>query len=277
MRIIRFLDEHGTERFGVDYQEDGTAELLSNHPLHGGRPNGERLAVAKLLCPIVPPAIMCIGLNYRQHAAETGQDLPEHPVLFMKNPAAINHPGDPIHLPACSFGPEVDYEVELGVIIGQQARDVDEADAIEHVLGYTVGNDVSARRWQKHAGGGQWVRGKSFDTFCPFGPCIVTPDELTDPQTLELTTQLNGEVMQQSSTADMIFSVARLVAELSRDMTLLAGTLILTGTPSGVGVARDPRVFLKPGDTVACRIDRIGELTNPVEGQACDQIGRAHV
>jgi len=265
MRYLRFIDEAGHTRFGCNPSDDyADAELLSGSPLEAGQPTGNRLPIKKLLCPIEPTVVMCIGLNYRKHAEETGAELPKWPVLFMKNLAAVNHPGDPIVLPACSVGPEVDYEVELGVVIGKRTRDVAAADAFDHVLGYTVGNDVSARRWQKHAGGGQWVRGKSFDTFCPFGPCIVDTDQIPDPQTLEVSTTLNGQTMQQENTADMIFSVAELISELSKDLTLLPGTLILTGTPSGVGVARKPPVYLKAGDTVTCTISGIGELTNPV-------------
>lgn len=265
MRTIRFIDGTGSERFGCGANADFTeAEVLSGSPVAGGRPTGERVAIGRLLCPIEPTAILCIGLNYRRHAEETGAEIPKWPVLFMKNPSAANDPGGPIVLPACSVGPEVDYEVELGVVIGRDAKNVSETSALEHVLGYTVCNDVSARRWQKHGGGGQWVRGKSFDTFCPFGPCIVTTEEIPDPQALEVSTTVNGKEMQRSPTADMIFTVRQLISELSRDLTLRAGTLLLTGTPSGVGVAREPAVYLKPGDTVTCTITEIGSLTNPV-------------
>lgn len=263
MRIIRFIDDTGTVRFGHQLDAD-FADVLSDSPLAGGQPTGEHATIQKILCPIEPPAIYCIGLNYRKHAEETGAELPRWPVLFMKNPGAINHPGEPIVLPACSVGPEVDYECELAVVIGKPAKNVSEDEALNYVLGYTVANDVSARRWQKHSGGGQWVRGKSFDTFCPFGPAIVTPDDLPNPQSLNVRTLLNGDVMQDANTNDMIFTVAQLIAELSKDLTLLPGALLLTGTPSGVGVARNPPVFLKEGDTVTCAIDVIGELTNPV-------------
>ena len=221
--------------------------------------------MARLLAPIEPRAILCIGLNYRDHAAETGAKLPNRPVLFMKNPAALTHPGSPIAIPSESVErPEVDYEAELAVVIGTAARGVSVDDALGHVLGYTVGNDVSARRMQKRGGGGQWVRGKSYDTFCPLGPVLVTADELPDPQSLAIETRLNGEVMQSSSTSEMIFGVAELIADLSREMTLLPGTVLMTGTPHGVGFVRDPRVFLMPGDEVAITIERIGTLRNPV-------------
>ncbi|MHB1155361.1 MAG: fumarylacetoacetate hydrolase family protein [Phycisphaerales bacterium] len=268
MRIIRFIDDTNTIRFGHQLDND-FADVFSDSPLAGGKPTGEHVTIQKILCPIVPSAIYCIGLNYRKHAEETGAELPRWPVLFMKNPASINHPGDPIVLPACSTGPEVDYECELAVVIGRAAKNVSESRALDYVLGYTVANDVSARRWQKHSGGGQWVRGKSFDSFCPFGPAIVTPgsgpDEIPDPQSLPLRTTLNGNVMQDANTNDMIFTVAQLISELSKDLTLLPGSLLLTGTPSGVGVARKPPVFLQGGDTVTCSIQGLGELTNPVK------------
>ncbi len=265
MKLARFLDPQGHLRHGLD-RGDGTAELLTHPPLEGPlRPAGEVATIARRLPPVAPVNIFCIGLNYRRHAEETGAAIPEQPVVFMKPTTAAIADGEPILLPACSrHGPEVDYECELAVVIGKAGKDIPEADALGHVLGYTVANDVSARRWQKHSGGGQWVRGKSFDTFCPLGPTLVTPDELPDPQSLRLTTRLNGEVMQQDTTADMIFSVARLIAFLSQDTTLVPGTVILTGTPPGVGVARKPPVFLKEGDVVAVEIEGIGSLTNPV-------------
>lgn len=272
MRIIRFWDDQGTERWGHDQQGDSAA-LLEGDPLDGIRPvpvpgagpGAGRAKVARLLAPVKPRAILCIGLNYRDHARETGKAIPDRPVLFMKNPAAVQDPEAPIRLlPQFVQRPEVDFEVELAVVLGRAARDVRPEEALDHVLGYTIGNDVSARRVQKHGGGGQWVRGKSYDTFCPLGPALVTPDEVTDPQALRLSTRLNGEVMQDSSTAEMIFSVAELLADLSTGTTLLPGTVLLTGTPHGVGFARDPRVFLQPGDLLELRIDGLGTLRNPV-------------
>lgn len=264
MRVIRFLDDRGKIHLGHDFNGQDAAAIDGQFPGEF-RATDQRVAVAKLLAPIVPRAIICIGLNYRDHARETGADIPDQPVVFMKNPATLSHPGDPIVIPPRMVNqPEVDVENELTVVIGRDCRGATLDSALDYVAGYTIGNDVSARRLQKGGGAGQWVKGKSCDSFCPLGPAIVTPDELGDPQTLNVTTELNGQVMQQSNTSEMIFSVATLIAELSRDMTLLAGTVILTGTPSGVGVARNPPVFLKPGDTVTCRIDRIGELSNPV-------------
>ena len=264
MRIVRFLDEKGRECYGHNFR-DGHAMLLEGHLLQGLQETGTRVSVKKLLAPLQPVAILCIGLNYRKHAIETGIKIPEYPVLFMKNPAAVANPGDPIVLPkVCVNPPQVDYEAELAAVIGKPARNVSAARALDYVLGYTAGNDVSARWWQQHAGASQWIRGKSFDTFCPLGPELVTADEIPDPQNLQLRCILNNEVMQDGNTSDMIFSVAQLIAFLSEGTTLLPGTVILTGTPSGVGFVRQPPVFLKPGDVVTIEIERIGTLTNPL-------------
>ena len=264
MRIVRFLDEKGRECYGHDLG-DGHAMLLEGHLFQGLQETGTRVSVKKLLAPLQPVAILCIGLNYRKHAIETGIKIPEYPVLFMKNPAAVANPGDPIVLPkVCVNPPQVDYEAELAAVIGKPARNVSAARALDYVLGYTAGNDVSARWWQQHAGASQWIRGKSFDTFCPLGPELVTADEIPDPQNLQLRCILNNEVMQDGNTSDMIFSVAQLIAFLSEGTTLLPGTVILTGTPSGVGFVRQPPVFLKPGDVVTIEIERIGTLTNPL-------------
>jgi 2-keto-4-pentenoate hydratase/2-oxohepta-3-ene-1,7-dioic acid hydratase in catechol pathway len=264
MRIVRFLDEEGKECYGYDFRE-GHATLLKGDSVPQLQDKGTLVSVKKLLAPLQPVAILCIGLNYRQHATETGTKIPEYPVLFMKNPAAIAHPGDPIILPsACMNQPQVDYEAELAVVIGKPARNVSAAKALDYVLGYTAGNDVSARWWQKNGGASQWIRGKSFDTFCPLGPELITADEISDPQNLRLRCILNNEVMQDGNTSDMIFPVAELIEFLSQGTTLLPGTVILTGTPSGVGFVRQPPVFLKPGDVVSIEVERIGVLTNPV-------------
>ncbi|QDU71240.1 fumarylacetoacetate hydrolase family protein [Mucisphaera calidilacus] len=265
MRIIRYHADDGTTHAGIETQP-GTAQRLAGDPIAEGlATTGDTDTVARLLAPVVPPTIFCIGQNYRQHALETGAAIPEQPVIFMKPPTALQDPNGPIAIPrCCRRGDEVDYEVELAVVIGKRCRDVSERDALNVVFGYSVANDVSARRWQKHAGGGQWIRGKSFDTFCPLGPAIITADALPDPQDLQLTTTIHGETLQDSNTADMIFTVAELIAFLSLDTTLEPGTVILTGTPQGVGVARDPKRFLQPGDSVTVAIDGIGELTNPV-------------
>ncbi|MDX1764440.1 MAG: fumarylacetoacetate hydrolase family protein [bacterium] len=264
MEIIRFIDEQNQTVHGHHYK-DGVAVALKGSLAEGFTDTGQECRVIKLLAPLEPSAILGIGLNYHDHAKETGMPSPEHPILFMKNPASLHHPDDPIVLPPSCMDPlQVDYEAELAVVIGQKVKDVSVDEALGSVLGYTAANDVSARRWQKLGGGGQWVRGKSFDTFCPLGPVLVTADEIPDPQRLEVQCRLNGQVMQDGSTADMIFSVARLIAFLSEGMTLLPGTVILTGTPKGVGMARKPEVYLKPGDQIAVTISGIGTLTNPV-------------
>ncbi|GAB4186060.1 MAG: fumarylacetoacetate hydrolase family protein [Phycisphaeraceae bacterium] len=264
MRITRFESDDNKYYFGIDLG-NGSAEVIHSDPLlEPPRTTGETRPIRRRLAPIEPTNLFCIGKNYREHAAEMDSDAPPRPIVFMKPSTALNHPDQPIRLPACSPQPEVDYEGELAVVIGKAGRDIPRDKALEHVFGYTIANDVSARWWQKQGGGGQWVRGKSFDTFCPLGPVLVTADEVPDPQNLTLTTTLNGRIMQQGSTRDMIFPVAELIAFLSQDTTLLPGTVILTGTPAGVGAGRKPPVFLKPGDTVSITLEPIGTLTNTV-------------
>lgn len=264
MRIIRFLDDGGNEWTGCADME-GSAAIITGDILGSFRVTEGRARIKTILAPLKPVAILCIGLNYRMHAQETGMDLPEHPVLFMKNPAAATGPYSDIEIPQSCIDPlQVDYEVELGVVIGRSGKNIKRERALEHVLGYTCANDLSARRWQKHGGGGQWVRAKSFDTFCPLGPALITADEISDPQNLNLTCTLNGQVMQTGSTSDMIFSVAELISRLSESMTLLAGTTILTGTPSGVGFTRSPPVYLKPGDLLKSSVSGVGEMVNRV-------------
>ena len=265
MRIIRFFDESGNKRYGKDLG-GGSAEVIHHSPfMEPLRTTGETLKIARLLAPVEPANLFCIGKNYLEHAAEfDGGSAPARPIVFIKPSTTLTHPGLPIRLPACSTQPEVDYEGELAVVIGTPGRDIPKAHAMVHVLGYTIAHDVSARWWQKVGGGGQWARGKGFDTFCPLGPVLVTADEIPDPQNLNITTTLNGQVMQQGNTRDMIFPVDELIAFLSKDTTLLPGTVILTGTPAGVGAARKPPVFLKSGDEVSIEIDGIGKLTNPV-------------
>jgi 2-keto-4-pentenoate hydratase/2-oxohepta-3-ene-1,7-dioic acid hydratase in catechol pathway len=228
---------------------------------------GQAADIHQLLAPIVPSAILCIGLNYRRHAAEGKQALPEYPVLFMKTPTAVQHPGAPILLPRHLPSDQVDYECELAVVIGKECRNVARGDALGYVLGYSCANDVSARDWQLQRGGGQWCRGKTFATFCPLGPCLVTADEITNPNTLGIKTILNGETMQDWNTNDMIFDVPTLIEFLSGSTVLAPGTVLLTGTPHGVGAARTPPVFLRDGDTVTIEIERIGALTNPVRNE----------
>ena len=273
MKLVRYLDRHGVAHDGIQHP-DGSVELAEGLLYHDLRPAGVPADIAKLLAPLQPVSLLCIGLNYRRHAEETGGWAPEHPVLFMKGINAVQNPGDPIELPRWLRSDEVDYECELAVIIGKACKNVPRERALEYVLGYTCANDVSARDWQTRGGGRQWCRGKSFDTFAPLGPCIVTADELPNPNALGIRTLLNGETVQDWNTNDMIFDVAELVSFLSGSTTLLPGTVILTGTPHGVGTARNPPLYLKAGDTVTVEIDGIGALTNPVVEEAVPNSGR---
>ena len=208
-----------------------------------------------------PSKIVCVGLNYRDHADEQGAELPSAPLLFAKWPNALIGPGEPIVIPAETQ--RVDYEAELGVVIAKRCRRVAADDALEAVGGYLCLNDVSARDLQ--FADGQWTRAKSIDTFCPVGPRLVPAEDVPDPQALGIRCLLNGEVMQNSTTANMIFSVAEVIAYASRTMTLEPGDLLATGTPAGVGVFRDPPVLLHDGDEVTIEIERLGALTNPVQ------------
>jgi 2-keto-4-pentenoate hydratase/2-oxohepta-3-ene-1,7-dioic acid hydratase in catechol pathway len=264
MKIQRHLDSHNEPGF-FRLLPDGSSEKLAGDFRSGFFRTGEAADVAKLLAPVIPPAVFCAGLNYRKHAEETGARIPAFPVLFMKASSAVQNPGDPIIIPSRLASHEVDYECELAVVIGKAAKNVSRAEALDYVAGYTCANDVSARDWQVRFGGSQWCRGKTFDTFLPLGPCLVTPDEIPDPNSLTIRTILNGVTMQEENTADMIFDVASLIEFFSGSTTLLPGTVILTGTPSGVGMARKPPVWLKPGDSVTIEIEKIGSLTNPVE------------
>jgi 2-keto-4-pentenoate hydratase/2-oxohepta-3-ene-1,7-dioic acid hydratase in catechol pathway len=208
--------------------------------------------------------ILGIGLNYKRHAEESGMKPPEFPVLFAKGLNTVQNPGDPIQIPTAIASHEVDYECELAVVIGQACKNVSRKDALDYVLGYTCANDVSACDWQIKKGGGQWCRGKFFDTFCPLGPCLVTTDEIQNPNALGIRTTLNGEIVQDWNTNDMIFDVPTLIEFLSGSTTLLPGTVILTDTPHGVGMAAKPPRWLKAGDSVTIEIDSIGRLENPV-------------
>ncbi len=266
MRIIRYEDSAGNIGLAVE-GPDGVARAADGD-LFGPLTLTDRKAdIHKQLAPLVPTAILCIGLNYRRHAAEGNAPIPQWPVLFMKSPGAIQNPGDPIYLPRHLKSDEVDYECELAVVIGKRCKNVRRGEALDYVFGYTGANDVSARDWQKQYGGSQWCRGKTFDTFCPLGPVLVTKDEIPNPNSLQIKTVLNGAVMQDWNTDDMIFDVPTLIEFLSGSTTLLPGTVILTGTPHGVGMARKPPVLLKDGDEITIEIDRIGALTNPVRDE----------
>jgi 2-keto-4-pentenoate hydratase/2-oxohepta-3-ene-1,7-dioic acid hydratase in catechol pathway len=209
-----------------------------------------------------PEKIICIGLNYADHARETGIEPPPEPVIFNKLPSAVCGDWQPIVLPKESR--EVDYEAELVIVIGQGGRHIPREEALAHVAGYCCGNDVSARDWQLRKPGGQWLLGKSFDTFAAFGPAIITADEIPDPGNLQILLRLNGQTMQRSSTSQFIFPVDYLISYISNICTLAPGDLIFTGTPPGVGFARKPPVFLKPGDVIEIEIEKLGILRNPV-------------
>ncbi|MBS0204373.1 MAG: fumarylacetoacetate hydrolase family protein [Planctomycetes bacterium] len=237
---------------GLSAAASALAAGLSKGPFVTGRP----------LAPIATPSkVICIGLNYRDHALETNSPIPEEPVVFNKFPQAVVGPDDNVVLPAVAH--EVDYEAELVVVIGKQGRRIRREDAFQYVAGYTVGNDVSARDWQKGRPGGQWLLGKTPDTFAPTGPHLVTADEV-DPHNLRVQLRLNGETMQDSSTKELIFGIDELIAHLSKLFALQPGDLIFTGTPPGVGAARKPPVYIKPGDTMEVEIEGLGVLVNPV-------------
>jgi 2-keto-4-pentenoate hydratase/2-oxohepta-3-ene-1,7-dioic acid hydratase in catechol pathway len=216
---------------------------------------------APALAPLRPSAIVCIGLNYADHVRESGMETPKRPLVFAKLPQSVIGPDEAIAIDA-SVTEQVDWEVELAVVIGEIARNVPVERALDHVFGYTVANDVSARDLQ--FSDGQWVRAKSLDTFCPLGPAVVSADEIPDPQALALRTRVNGELVQDSSTSEMIFGVAELIAFCSRSFTLRPGDVLLTGTPWGCGAFMDPPRFLAPGDTVETEVEGVGTLVNPV-------------
>jgi 2-keto-4-pentenoate hydratase/2-oxohepta-3-ene-1,7-dioic acid hydratase in catechol pathway len=240
-------------------------EILEHAARAGKRADAVRVPVdkARLAAPVPDPQkIVCLGLNYRDHAAETNAPLPKEPILFSKYPTALIGSGDAIILPAVSN--EVDFEAELVIVVGKRGRHLTIDNALRHVAGYTVGHDVSARDWQLKKDGKQWMAGKTFDTFAPTGPELVMADEVANPHDLAIRLRLNGNLMQDSNTRQMIFGVAETLAYLSKVFTLEPGDLIFTGTPPGVGFARKPPVYLKAGDVVEVEIAGIGLLRNPV-------------
>lgn len=264
MKIIRFLTEANDIRRGVvESLEDQTAYIIMGNLFDYFWVSKERESIKKILPPVIPPNIIGIGLNYAKHADETNIRYPEIPVMFLKGVNAVTGHLDPIILPKA--GPdEVDYEAELAIVISKAAKNVSVDEAKDYIFGYCCANDVSARDWQIKKQKTQWCRGKSFDTFCPLGPMLVTADEITNPDNLNIQIEINGTIYQKSNTSDMIFNVATLVSDLSQSMTLLPGTVILTGTPEGVGFTRQPPVFLKEGDQVTVSIENLGNLINPV-------------
>ncbi len=264
MKIIRYSNPQGTIHYGSE-QPDGSSFRIDGNIYGDFKVSAERAVITKLLAPIAPAQILCNGLNYGRHADETGAKRPERPILFVKGINALQHPGDPIEIPTHLPSNEVDYECELAVVIGRACKNVARAQALDYVLGYTCANDVSARDHQIKLGGGQWCRGKFFDTFAPLGPRLVTRDEIPNPNALKIATILNGERVQDWTTSDMIFDIPTLIEYLSGSTTLVPGTVILTGTPHGVGMAAKPTPrWLRPGDSVSIEIEKIGTLTNPV-------------
>ncbi len=263
MKIIRYQNSTG-QISHASPQDDGSALCIEGDIFGDTRVSSQAADVDKVLAPIAPVAIYCTGLNYRHHAAESGMAIPQFPILFMKAPSSVCGPNDTIRLPSKLPSDSVDYECELAVIIGKNCLNATRENALDFVLGYTAANDVSARDWQIGKGGSQWCRGKTFDTFCPLGPALVTRDEIPDPNALAIKTVLNGQTVQDWNTRDMIFDVAQLIEFYSADTTLPPGTVILTGTPHGVGMAREPRLWLKDGDEVTIEIEKIGALTNSV-------------
>jgi len=227
--------------------------------------NPGRKIEVRIASPIHRPSkIICLGKNYAEHAKEGGFENPETPLLFCKTPNALSGPYDPIILPRSSG--QVDWEVELAVIISKEGKRIAKTDAFDYVAGFTVMNDVSGR--QAQFSDSQWFRGKSFDSFAPAGPFIVTPDEIDDVNNLRLTAVVDGEIMQDGNTRDMIFDIRAIIENISEDITLIPGDIISTGTPAGVGIFRDPPVVLKPGNVVECRIEQIGAIINKVvDGQ----------
>ena len=265
MRIARFKIQDGDRIAWGVRDESAWCEVRSL--FDAGSRTGERFSDEEvtLLAPVEPPNVIAIGLNYREHAEETGAAIPERPVVFLKATSAVIGPGAPIRLPALAPS-KVDVEAELAIVIAKAARNIDEDEVDEHVLGYTCGNDVSARDCQLELDV-QWARGKSFDSFCPLGPWIET--EL-NPEKLGIRSMIDGTPLQESRTSDMIFSCRKLVSFLSRCMTLLPGTVILSGTPPGVGMARHPTVFLEEGNEVSIAIEGIGTLVNPVVAESAE-------
>jgi 2-keto-4-pentenoate hydratase/2-oxohepta-3-ene-1,7-dioic acid hydratase in catechol pathway len=247
----------------IDAANDLERALLDDHD--SAERHGMPLAAVRLCAPIMRPRrnIVCVGLNYADHASESRvtQGIPEHPVFFTKPPSTVIGPGQPVPWHG-ALSRRVDWEVELVVVIGQRGINISKGEALHHVFGYTVGNDITARDLQaRHQ---QWYKGKGLDGFCPLGPWIVTPDELADPQDVRLSLLVNGQEKQNASSKDMIFDVATLISVWSQGMTLEPGDLLMTGTPSGVGFARQPPEYLQPGNVVEAEIDRIGVLRNTV-------------
>ncbi|KAI1335673.1 fumarylacetoacetate hydrolase [Xylariaceae sp. FL0016] len=276
-RLVRFLARNGKVYYGDAILPQGVTDIAKTKKarivtgdIFGKHEVTDQIAdVRLLLAPLASEdvkTVRCLGLNYELHAKESGLPIPKYPVLFYKPVTSLAGPTDPI--PVHGLAQEalgLDYECELVAVIGKACSDVSEADALKYVLGYAIGNDVSHRDWQLARGGGQWSLGKGFDGWAPYGPGIVSSELIKDPQTLKISTRLNGQTVQQSNTADMIFDVKRTIAFLSKGHTLLPGDLIFTGTPSGVGMGRNPKLWMKDGDVVEVELEGVGVCTNKVE------------
>jgi len=283
MRLVRFTTDSSQPSLGLE--RDGQIFDLSGADTSLPTDCGELLAVddwrrkceeaaatataypltaVALQAPLTRPGkIVCLGLNYQSHLDETGLEKPSDPTVFAKYASSITGPNDPIVLPAAA-PKRVDYEAELAFVIGRRGRDVEAAQAMDMIAGYTVANDVSARDWQLRRSGGQWLLGKTFDTFLPIGPALVTADEVTAPEDLRVTCTVSGDLLQDGNTGELLFGIAEIVSYLSTVFVLEPGDLILTGTPGGVGMSRDPRRFLQAGDTVEVAVEGIGTIRNPV-------------
>ncbi|KAM3074418.1 hypothetical protein ACMFMG_002777 [Clarireedia jacksonii] len=276
-RLIRFLAPSGQTHYGdailppneFDISKAKQARVITGDIFGQHHITDQILNIQLLLAPLAiedVKTVRCLGLNYEQHAKESNMPIPKYPVLFYKPSTSLSGPTSPIPIPSPALeAPGLDYECELVAIISRPCHNVSASSALSYVLGYAVGNDVSHREWQLTRGGGQWALGKGFDGWAPYGPGIVSADLIKDPQGLRIWTKVNGEVMQESSTRDMIFGVAETIAFLSRGTTLMPGDVIFTGTPQGVGMGRKPPLWLKDGDVVEVGLEGVGTCMNKVE------------
>lgn len=258
---VRQLAFTGNLRSLLAKSESERQQILSS-----GQENIRKRADVVIKSPITDPEkVICVGMNYFDHCEEQNAPIPTEPLIFSKFPNCITHPGSPIYHP--TFTSKLDWEVELAIVIGKAGKHIPEESAMEHVLGYTVAHDVSARDWQLGKNGGQWLLGKTCDTFLPLGPSIVTVDELGDPHNLRISCRVNGETVQDSTTAQLVFKTEQVVSWCSKFFTLTPGDVISTGTPPGVGCFRKPPVFLKVGDVVECEVEKIGVISNTIEAE----------
>lgn len=263
MRTGRFSANGGPPRFGI-FEDDRVFEVRDPFAVESAKGMAHDLTDVKLLAPVERPSkVICVGINYVPHMEESGFERPSEPVIFSKFPSALVGPNDSIVLPKAAPR-RVDYEAELVIVIGRGGRDIERSRALEHVAGYTVGNDVSARDWQLKKPGAQWLLGKSFDTFLPLGPWITSPDEFGDPAQRHVRCRINGELLQDDVLASLIFDFSDVIAYVSQVATLEPGDLIMTGTPGGVGQSRIPPRWLQDGDVIETSVDGIGTLRNPV-------------